>query len=145
MSSNLDELGWSVVEGKTNDYIFKNRFRQFPKNFNTKKYPQRLNIFWTMDEIFENGFPTENELEKLHNFENRLVFSVEEDEFSVLSMVLTGNGQREFVFHTPNPQEFIERLSNMPQEEKPYPIEIHCNEDEYWAYYFDEIHEYAGA
>ncbi len=145
MSLNLDGLRWSIAEGKTDGYTFQNRFRHFPKNFDTTKYPQRLNIFWTMGEIFENGFPTENELEKLHNFENRLVFAVEEDEFSILSMVLTGNGQCEFVFHTPDPQEFIERLTNMPQEKKSYPIEIHCNEDEYWVYYFDEINGYKGA
>jgi hypothetical protein len=95
-----------------------------------------------MGEICDNGFPTEDEREKLHHFENRLVCAVEEDEFSLLSMVITGNGQREFVFHTSDPQEFIGRLTNMPQEEKPYPIEIHCHEDEYWTYYFNEINRY---
>ena len=85
-----------------------------------------------MSETLEDGFPTKDELEKVHAFEDRLIEAVEHDEFAILSIVLTGNGQREFVFYTVDPQEFINRLTNMPQEEERYPIEIHCNEDPEW-------------
>lgn len=140
---NLEELNWSVAEGNTEDYSFQNRFRHFPENFNTAEYPERLNIFWKMSEFFEDGFPSENELQKLHNFENRLISAVEKDNSAVLSMVLTGNGQREFVFHTKDPQDFISQLTNMPQEGEPYPIKIHHNKDQNWEYYFNEIDNYS--
>lgn len=54
-------------------------------------------------------------------------------------VVLTGNGQREFVFHTSDPQAFIQRLIDMPQEEDAYPLEIHNDEDQEWDYYYNEL------
>ena len=139
MSLKLDELAWTVAEGETEDYVFQIRFRHFPENLVTTEYPHRLNIFWKMSEILDNGFPDKTELDKLHTFEDRLIDAVEFDEFSIMSMVLTGDGQREFVFHTPDPPEFIKRLIDMPQEEEKYPIEIHSNEDKEWYYYFNEL------
>ncbi len=139
MSLNLSELGWTVAKNSTENYEFEIRIRHFNNNLITSKYNQRLNIFWNMEECFDDGFPSELELEKLHNFETRLADAVEFDEFSIMSMALTGNKTREFVFHTPDPQEFIKRLSEMPQEENPYPIEIQCNEDAEWSYYYNEL------
>jgi hypothetical protein len=112
---------------------------QFTTQPKSSSYEQRLNIFWNMNETLPNGFPDEAELSRLHDFENRLIDAVETDEFSIMSMVLTGNGEREFVFHTPDPQEFVTRLSGMPQEGEPYPIEINCNEDPEWEYYYNEL------
>jgi hypothetical protein len=134
MTLNLDELAWTIAKGKTDEYDFEIRIRHFHESLETNKFPQRLNIFWSLRESFENGFPTESELKRVHKFEDKLVEAVENDEFSILSIVLTGRNEREFVFHTSNPQEFINRLTNMPQEEEPYPIEIHCNDDEEWEY-----------
>ena len=139
MSLNLEEVSWGIAKGATDEYEFEIRYREFSIPPDIDKYPQRLNIFWSMNETFENGFASENELAKMHSFENRLVEAVESDEFSIMSMILTGNACREFVFHTPDPQEFVNRLTNMPQESDAYPIEISCNEDPEWVYYYDEI------
>ncbi len=139
MQLNLNETGWVVIEGAANEYTFQTRFREFSAKPETTEYPQRLNIFWNMTESQEDGFPTKKELEILHTFENRLITAVEHDEFSIMSMVLTGNGTREFVFHTPNPQEFIRRLTEMPQEKDRYPIEINLNADPTWDYYYDHL------
>ena len=67
-------------------------------------------------------------------FEDRLVDATEHDEQAVLSMVLTGNGQREYVFHTRSTDEFLRRLTEMPQEIEAYPIEMHYTEDAVWEY-----------
>ncbi|MER2495365.1 DUF695 domain-containing protein [Vibrio neptunius] len=145
MSLNLEETAWAIAQGRTLEYKFEIRFRQFKEKPPTTEYGQRLNIFWEMSDVLSNGFPHKSELDKLHDFENRLIEVVENDEFSIMSMVLTGNGEREFVFHTPDPQEFVSRLSSMPQEQVPYPIQINLNEDLEWNYYFDEIGNIEGA
>ena len=132
MNLNLDETAWTIAEGETPEYMFHIRFRQFAEPPPTNDYKQRLNIFWECSATLDNGFPDEGELKHLHEFENRLIDAVENDEFAIMSMVLTGNGTREFVFHTPDPQEFVHRLSQMPQEQDAYPIEIHVNEDAEW-------------
>ena len=87
-----------------------------------------------MREPEELGLPTQLESERLEAFENRLVEAVESDNHSILSVVLTCNGQREFVFHTSDPEGFVKRLIAMPQEQERYPIEIFNNEDPGWEY-----------
>ncbi len=49
-------------------------------------------------------------------------------------MVLTGKGQREYVFHTSSIEEFLDRLTNMPQEKERYPIELNAADDQSWEY-----------
>ena len=60
--------------------------------------------------------------------------AVENDNHSILSMVLTGKGQREYVFHASNANGFLQRLTAMPQEKDRYPIEIKSFEDVDWDY-----------
>jgi hypothetical protein len=67
-------------------------------------------------------------------FEDRLVAATESDAQSVLSLVVTGKNQREYVFHTKSTEEFLQRLTEMPQETEPYPIEIHHTADAEWEY-----------
>ena len=47
-------------------------------------------------------------------------------------------GRREFVFHTADVAEFVQRLTNMPQEVERYPIDLLRNNDPDWAY-FDAV------
>jgi hypothetical protein len=56
-----------------------------------------------------------------------------------MSMVLTGNRQREFVFHTNNQNEFIKRLINMPQNKDRYPLKIESTKDTHWDYYYNNF------
>ena len=63
------------------------------------------------------------------------MLAAERDGHSVLCAVLTCDGQREFVFHTPDANEFLRRLTDMPQEVERYPIEIRSADDPGWEYY----------
>lgn len=139
MSPKLEAIGWAIAEGHTGDYPFQLRFRQFESDFPYSNFSQRLNIFWSMQNPDKRGYASESELEHLHSFEDRLVAAVETDHFSVLAMTVTGSNEREFVFYTSDPTEFIKRLSLMPQEEVRYPIEIHRSDDDKWEYYNNEI------
>jgi hypothetical protein len=129
-----DETKWTLVNGAYGGRKFLIRFRQFPPDFDRTKYPIRLNIFWLMSESSSVGLPLQSETVRLEQFEDRIVDAVEPDQHSVLSVVLTGDGQREFVFHTDDDSGFVERLSAMPQEAKPYPIEIRRFRDPDWKY-----------
>lgn len=132
---NQDSLTWLGVEADYNGRPLFFRLRQFPIQFPTVLYPQRLNVFWTMSEPDWNGLPTDQESERLETFEDRLIDAVELDEQSILAGVLTSNGEREFIFHTADPAEFLRRLTTMPQEPERYPITIESYEDPDWAYF----------
>ena len=52
----------------------------------------------------------------------------------MLSVVLTCDGKREWVFHTADVPGFRTRLTDMPQEDERYPIELDRNDDPEWSY-----------
>ncbi len=60
--------------------------------------------------------------------------AVQRDKHSILVGALTGNGEKEFIFHTGDVPGFIDRLTNMPQEPERYPITIQKYDDPKWTY-----------
>ena len=132
---------WIVAEGNTGSYPFQVRLRQFSMELSKHAFPLRLNVFWSILKSDDKAYPTKSELERLHSFENRLVKAMETDDFAVLTMVLTGRNEREFVLYTSDRQEFLRRLSQMPSEADPYPIKIYCHEDPRWEYYEKQVAE----
>ena len=142
---NWETMSWTMAEGRTAAYPYLLRIRQVPPAFPRQRYPQRLNIFWSVAEADEKGFPSNKEMQRLHAFEERLVAAVEPDRFAMLTLVVTGRREREFVFYTANPDEFMRRLTNMPQEQTPYPIKIHLHKDPQWRYYSKELGSLSGS
>lgn len=134
MTDDFDLIPWSIAVGIHEGKPLYIRSRNFPFTFTRASYPQRINIFWTMSEVGSEGLPLEFEFERLETFENRLVGAVEQDKHSLLSVVLTTNGQREFVFHTADVSGFLSRLKNMRQEDSRYPIELQRFDDVDWEY-----------
>jgi len=130
----LETIKWAVVKGEVEGHPLILRYRQFPLSFPKGSYPERINVTWTMAEAASTGFPLHTEQAQLVAFEDRLVAAVEPDAHSVLSVVLTCNGKREWVFHTADVAGFLGRLTDMPQEEERYPIELDRGEDAEWSY-----------
>lgn len=134
----LDELSWAIAEGNTEAYPFQVRFRRFPTSFRRAAYPVRLNIFWEMDSPHLSGLASPEDIERMHTFEDRLV-SAMEPHVAVLAMVMTGRGEREFVFFTKSANESMLQLGGIPQESTRYPIKIHAADDPNWSYFENEI------
>jgi hypothetical protein len=131
----LESIAWTGADGVYVDHPLLIRFREFDEAFPKGRYPIRLNVLWQMVESDVNGWPTDSEFEKLSTFEDRLVEAVEQDNQSILTVVLTYNGTKEFVFHSEDEAVFLDRLTNMPQEAERYPITIHKNLDAAWDYF----------
>jgi hypothetical protein len=130
----LDSLPWTLIEASKKEYTILVRHRQFPDGFPKGDFPHRLNIFWEMSNESPSGMPDTAESERMRVFEDRLVEAMEFDQQSVLSMVLTGKGEREYVFYTRSSDEFLRRLTAISQETERYPIELHYTEDSTWDY-----------
>jgi hypothetical protein len=132
---NLDSLPWTVTQARNDaGSVVVFRHRKFSADFAKSSFPHRLNVFWTSGASTESGLPDESDSKAMGTFEDRLVDATESDEQSVLSLVVTGKNQREWVFHTKSTEEFLRRLTAMPQERDPYPIEIHPTPDSEWEY-----------
>lgn len=130
-----DSFGWTGVDCDYEDKPLLVTYREVPDDFPRKQLSLRLNIFWRLYESDENGLPTDDEFERLKRFEDRVIEAFETDQHSILVMVLTANGEREYVFQTADPDGFKQRLTSMEQELERYPIEIYLNDDPDWDYY----------
>lgn len=126
---------WTLVEGTTDRYVFLLRWRDMPEHFERGTFGERVNIFWNMSAPDENGLASAAEAQELERFEDRLALAIEEPEHGILLAVLTGNGQREFVFQVRERALLRDVLHAMPQETQPYPIEIYAHSDPGWDYF----------
>jgi hypothetical protein len=61
------------------------------------------------------------------------------DAHAFLSAVLTSDGARQWVFYAGNIAECGRRLEAMPQNDRPYPVEIDTFVDPDWAYLRNQV------
>jgi Family of unknown function (DUF695) len=139
-AASANEHGWAIAEGNTATYPFQLRFRRIPSEFMRSPYPVRLNVFWTMKDPTTDGLASPEDIHLMHLFEDRIVHATEPDSVAILTMVLTGRGEREFVFYVRSRNEFLQCLTQMPQDDSRYPVAIHAADDPEWAYYDNELH-----
>jgi hypothetical protein len=130
-----DDFAWFVAESANKDNPFFIRFAEVKDKIRRASFPHRLNVFWELRAPEPSGLPSKQDSEETQVFEERLIEAMEKEGRSILVMVLTGRGQKEYVIQTTDPQLFLESITNMPQEEERYPVEIIHNEDDTWDYY----------
>jgi hypothetical protein len=105
----------------------------------TGSHRRRLVVCWPYADSGSGAMPTESDSRAMAIFENRVCDAWENDTLAFLAAVLTFDGARQWVFYTDNVQECGERLSAMPQEAEPYPIELTTEEDPDWVYLREQI------
>lgn len=137
----IRELGWAIAEGKTDEYSFQVRFRCFPVDFSKDSYPVRINVFWGMARPLEDGLASQVDIPIMQKFEERIVRTSELDGSAILAAVLTGRGEREFVFYARSTDAFLCKLNEIPQETDRYPIQIHSSNEPGWDYFCNVIGE----
>lgn len=143
---NVEAWGWTVAEvseRETGAVAFMVRWRQLPAGVARKQWPTLLRVVWENRFSTREGFPVAREQDAMGVFELRLGEAVERDALAVMSLSLTGEKRREFLFHTRDVAEFSRRLHEMPQEDERYPITIEKAEDPEWQA-FDEVFERFG-
>ena len=133
---NHDQFTWAVAQSTNNENPFFISFAEIKDYIERTSFPHRLNIFWELREPDPgSNLPSNQDHDETRIFEGRLVEAIEKEGHSILIMVLSGKGQKEYVIQTIDPNLFLKSLTNMPQEEERYPIEIIHNEDDTWDYY----------
>jgi len=131
---------WNGAEGTHNDKPLLIRFRPgFRTVTDISGYCMRLDIVWPFTQPDQSGLPGPEELEALEEFENHLVAAYEHDCHAVLTAVITNDGARQWFFYTSDVDECGRRLSEMPQKEEPYPIELTAEEDPDWIFLRENI------
>lgn len=130
----LKTVPWVLAKGTLDGHSLMMRYRKFSEDFPKNEFPTRINMICSVKEQTESGLPTRSEYERLGMFEEHLMNAVEDDEDSVLAMVITSSGKREFVFHTADAESFKQRLNHVYETKTEYPVDLDLEEDDAWEY-----------
>jgi hypothetical protein len=133
----LKSIPWVLAKGKQDGHSLMMRFRQFSQDFPKQEYPVRINMVCDVKEQTSTGLPTRNEYQRLGEFEEHLMSAVEDDEESVLAMVITSSGKREFIFQTADAETFKQRLSDVYERDGDYRVDLMQSDDDDWEYIND--------
>jgi hypothetical protein len=135
-----DKQGWAIAQGETHDgQPMLLRIKQYEDAFPRARYEHRLNIVWPVAAGSVDGMPDQADMDAMQVFENRLCAAIEADSQATLGLVITGAGEREWVFYCRDAQEFMQRLSAMPHDGAPYPIRIEYERDPDWEFFRDYL------
>lgn len=130
---------WSLAEGQYEESVLVIRFRDCDlSSLRSKKFPKRFQVTWVYEHN-GSGMPSSKLSQEMAVFENRLVEALEESSQGVLAAVITTDGYRQWVYYSVNIKVFGGALTNIPQEEEPYPINIEASDDVNWEYFKNEI------
>lgn len=131
----IDE--WAVSMGQSLDFPIIIRIRsKLDSVKGKKKFPHMIRMVWNFKTSGQSGMPSKAESSELSELEEHFENCFERDLQSVLTVVVTKSGLREWYFYTDKIEEFMERLRFVPHENQ-NPIEIYFTSDENWKYYED--------
>lgn len=94
-----------------------------------------MKVSWTLRAPTVDGLPNKGEAESLNRFEDFLFKQVERNFQSIVAVVITTFGKREWYIYISDVDEFSAKVHQIPQEEDRYPIEISLTRDEKWKFY----------
>jgi Family of unknown function (DUF695) len=97
-------------------------------------FPHLLQLSWSFQDMRDAGMPSRSELNELSSFEDIMRDVFETDLHSVLTIIITKKGVREWFFYTASVDEFMNRLASVPHSNK-NPIQVLFTENESWKYY----------
>ena len=128
---------WSVGAGQDSSVPMIIRLRsKLDETKGKKLFPHMMRMSWSFQLPNHAGMPSKLESDELSEFEQHLEKHFESDLQSVLTIVITKSGLREWYFYTNDIDEFMNRLGSVPHNNN-NPIEIYFTHDENWKYYDD--------
>jgi hypothetical protein len=135
-SSADDQAVWStaVATRPSDGHRLIYRYRsEFGRSFKRSSYPDRVSIAWTYKSA--DGMPSKAERESMDRLENLLAPYVEQTSLSMLVLVSTGEGLREWVYYSKSQNDFMARVNEALRGLPRFPVEIDLWKDPEWKRY----------
>jgi hypothetical protein len=131
---NLDDYciddSWAVAESSVRNLPMIVRIR--PNLSDLIGHPQlsqRLRVIWKYESDSEFGLPPTEEMEAMDVCENALVASLESDNHTIMSHILTGDSMRQWIFYSSDLEEAVTRVRDVMESGIAAPIEATAMED----------------
>ena len=131
----LAEDQWSVAQGETNGKPLLIRYRsERPQGVTASQFPFLLSATWSY-QANEFGLPSAEEMELMDRFEDALASSLEGSQTAYLMVVLTNNGERDWLWYTCGEEQAMQQVNQALKGHKPYPVEFSVQKDRAWRAY----------
>ena len=128
----LKTIPWALAKGSRDGFSMMMRYRQFKPDFPKQDYPIRVNVVCDFQERTQSGMPTQTEYYRLDTVEDQLMGLAEDDESSVLAMVITSSGKREFIFQTSNADDLYQRVNSAYDSKPDYYLDVSQDREDGW-------------
>jgi hypothetical protein len=134
---------WSVATGEDDGKPLIFRIRNQPPSFASKKkvFPHLLAVTWQFESLDGSGMPSEEAVARMAQLEDLLMEAFENARQGFLTVIVTGNGVREWQWYARNPDDAMKLVNETLGEMEPFPVEFSFQSDPKWSGYsrFREI------
>jgi hypothetical protein len=126
---------WNVAHAEKNGKPLLIRYRsERPQGVETAAFPFLLSATWTY-QANEVGLPAPEEMRLMDNFEDALQSAMEASQTAYLMVILTGNGERDWLWYTCGEAEAMRQVNQALKSHKRYPVQFSVQQDRGWRAY----------
>ncbi|MCA9156045.1 MAG: DUF695 domain-containing protein [Planctomycetales bacterium] len=122
---------WSVATAQDGDMPLIFRIRSLPDNFAKSEYPTMLAISWRYGNA-NGGMPLPDEKARMDLLEDLLMPALEPVNNAILTVIVTGNGVREWQWYTRSPDRTMELVNTALAGQTQFPVEFIIQDDPDW-------------
>lgn len=127
---------WSVAEAQKNGKPLIVRYRsKRPEGVAPANYPFLLSATWSYQPATPAGLPSEQDVELMSRFEDALESALESSGSAYLMVVLTGNGDRDWLWYSRGKEDSMRQVNRALKGHKPYPVQFSVQPDPRWRAY----------
>ena len=127
--------GWNVAQLEKDGKPLLVRYRnERPQNVETDAFPFLLSTTWAYQPN-EFALPSADEMELMDKFEDALASALETSQTAHLMVVLTGSGERDWLWYIRGEAEAMRLVNQALKGHKPYPIQFSVQKDRGWKAY----------
>jgi hypothetical protein len=126
---------WVVLQAEKNGKPLLIRHRgQRPPGIEPSAFPFLLSATWPYRSN-DAGLPAPEEMALMDQFEDALASALETSQTAYLMVVLTGNGERDWLWYTCGETEAMHQVNQALRGHKPYPVQFSVQPDRGWRAY----------
>jgi len=127
---------WTVAQAEDDGKPILLRIRNpAPKFAKRLKFGQMITVAWPYESSGDHGMPDDDELASMTQLEELLVAAFEDEKQGFLSVVVTGNSNREWQFYAIDIESAGLVINESLADYDPFPIQISTEEDPDWDAY----------
>jgi hypothetical protein len=128
--------GWSVATGEDDGKPLIFRIRNTPPSFARKEgFPHLLAVCWQYESPNDQGMPSQETVEQMGQLEDLLEPATESARQAFLTVIVTGNGVREWQWYARSEEEVMKLVNETLGEYEPFPVQFNFQDDPEWDGY----------